>query len=213
MKKALFLLTIAFGLCLPIYAQIADQTFNIPASSCIGSASANAIAATGVAGVGTGPTTLGASNAAVFQVSTTASGTNTHTYTCNIFCPSRTTATKGCTINAFSFYYGVQTTALASQTAPACGTVTLPQPGTSETASTVTPVTTAVTVVPVIGSANLGTTTAGAFFTSTVFFTTPVNLNSTQQYLQCVFAFPNTATSATVTNTPGGTLFWTNNPI
>lgn len=208
MKNMLFILTATLMLCFAPYtqAQINDQTLNIAAAQCPGVVSGNSTGTNGL-------TIVGASNAPVFQLQTSNSGTNTHTYTCELTCPSRTSQTKGCTVNAFSFYYGVQTTAFASQTAPACGLITLPQPAASETPSTVTPVSQTVTVLPVIGSANLGTTTAGAFVTSTVFFSTPVVLNGTQQKLVCTFAFPNTATSATVSQTFGGTLFWTNNPI
>lgn len=204
------------ALCMPSFAQqqqpsitLNDGMVNIPPSACPGAASGNAVATTGVTAVGTGLTTIGANLTTVFQVSTSAVGTNTHTYVCTMDLPSRTNTGKGVTgIFHFNFYYGIQTNAEASMATPVCGTITLPNPSTAETASTVAPVAVAVTPFPAVASANLGTTTAGAFFTQAVFFTTPPALNGQNQKLVCTFTFNNTATTASVTNTLGGTLYY-----
>lgn len=163
--------------------------------------------ATGTLGATTGLNlqAIGASFTSVNSISTTAAGASTDTLTCNIHIPYRTTTGKGAQPLDCVIYYGVQTTALTSVGAPTLSSITMPAPGTAETASTVTPVSLgAVTVTPVIGSANLGTTTAGAFFSEKVSVTTPVFLNTDQQVIQFQQTFVQSAAAAQIVNTPGG---------
>lgn len=149
---------------------------------------------------------IGASFAPVNDISTTAAGATVDNLTCNIHIPQRTTAGKGVALlNDCTIYYGVQTTALTSVGAPTLNTITMPTSGTSETPSTVTPVSLgAVTVTPVIGSANLGLTTSGAFFTEKVALNTPVPLNTDLQMIQYNQTFNQAAAAAQIVNTPGG---------
>lgn len=207
MRKTLYALAIAvMAVCFvaqPAHAQIADALENV---TCTGSPSANAVAPTGAEGVGTGFTTVGASHVSVFQVSSSAAAT--HNWSCLIQCPTRMAAQKGCTVLGFAFYYGIQTTAATSEGAPSCGVITLPVPGASETASTVTPVASTITAQPVVGSANLGTTTAGAFFTQYVSFNTPLALNGPYQVAVCNFSLVQGGAAAMATNSPGGTMFY-----
>lgn len=163
--------------------------------------------ATGTLGATTGLNlqAIGASFAPVNSISTTAAGASTDNLTCNIHIPQRTTASKGVMLLDCTIYYGVQTTALTSLGAPTLNTITMPTPGTAETASTVTPVSLgAVTVTPVVGSANLGTTTAGAFFSEKVALNTPVFLNTDLQSIQYNQTFVQSAAAAQIVNTPGG---------
>jgi hypothetical protein len=198
--------------CSPwLHAQNADSFWNLGPGQCSGSPSANAVAPTGAAGIGTGWTTQGTSFLPVFQVSSSAAATDT--ITCAIDCASRTTAGKGCTIFGFNFNYGILTTAATSESAPVCGQITsIPPPSAAETPSTVAPVGITVTAVPVIGSANLGTTTAGALLSQYVAFPAGgVSLNGPYQKIVCTFAFGQTAAAAMVVYTPGGTIFGVNN--
>ena len=163
--------------------------------------------ATGTLGATTGLNlqAIGASFAPVNSISTTNAGASTDNLTCNIHVPQRTSTGKGIQLLDCVIYYGVQTTALTSLGAPTLNTITMPTPGTGETPSTVTPVSLgAVTVTPVVGSANLGTTTAGAFFSEKVALNTPVFLNTDVQMIQYNQTFVQSAAAAQIVNTPGG---------
>jgi len=209
MRKTLYTFAIAvMALCFAVqpvraHAQIADALENI---TCTGSPSANAVAPTGAEGVGTGFTTVGASHVSVFQVASSAAAT--HNWSCLLQCPTRMAAQKGCTVLGFAFYYGIQTTAATSEGAPSCGLITLPNPAAGETASTVAPVASTVTAQPVVGSANLGTTTAGAFFNQYVSFNTPLALNGPYQVAVCNFSLVQGGAAAMQSNSPGGTMFY-----
>lgn len=182
-----------------------QTTDNFVVNPCNGLASGNT---TGT----NGQTSIGASNYPVWQVSTSATGTNTHTYNCLLVIPARTTSGKGIVVSGATFYYGVQTAAPASQTLPTCGTVTMPVAGASETPSTVTPVAAGgtITATPAVASANLGTTTAGAFYSSAISFSTPVAATSSIQELVCTFPFVGSVTTAFTTNSPGITWSYSN---
>lgn len=176
---------------------------------------------TGVSGNGTGTqqlTTVGASFAPVIQAQTSASGTNTHTFTCNIAPPSYLVTTgSGLMITDATFYYGVQTTGLGTQAAVlASGTmngvivfsyVDMPTAGTSETPSTVTPVRAdsgTLAISPAVASFNVATTTAGAFYSAKFTPASGTLVHKTvNRALWMVVSLLNTATSATITNSPG----------
>jgi hypothetical protein len=184
----------------------------VPPGACQGSTA-------GTLGGTNGLTTAGASLTAVSQVSTTAAGgPNTHTFVCNITPPSViVTSGTGLQVLSADFMYGIQTTNLGTQACvPASGTwngaivfstITYPTPVAGETPSTVTPVRAdsgTATNLPVCGSANITTTTAGAFVsqrftpaTGTLPFATDL------KQLLLTVALLNTTTSATITNTPG----------
>lgn len=176
---------------------------------------------TGVSGNGTGTqqvTTVGASFTPVTQAQTSASGTNTHIFTCNIAPPGYlVTSGNGFVIVDATFYYGVQTTGLGTQVATLASgtmnsltvftTIDYPTAGAAETPSTVTPVRAdsgTLTIAPAVASFNVATTTAGAFFSAkfTPASGTLVYKTINRQLLMQV-ALLNTATSATITNSPG----------
>jgi hypothetical protein len=192
------------------WGQNSDSIWPVPSGACPGSATAGVgVVYNGIPAVGTGLMVLTTPFAPVYQVQSTAAA-STITFTCELACPSRTSVGKGCTVFGFNFNYGIQTTAATSENAPVCGTVTFPAPAATETPSTVAFVNAPVTAQPVIGSANLGLTTAGAFFSQYVVFTTPLALNGPFQKAFCTFSFGQTAAAAQVVNTPGGTIFGVN---
>ena len=174
----------------------------------------------GGAAAGTnGMTTAGASATPVIQRQTDNVSTNTHLFVCNITPPGFPVAATGSgwVITDATFYYGVQTTGLGTQVATlASGTmnsvivfssITYPTAAAGETASTVTPVRAdsgTLTIAPVVASFNVATTTAGAFYSAkfTPAAGTLVHRTVNVQLLMTV-ALLNTATSATITNSPG----------
>jgi len=180
----------------------------LPATACNSSVSGNSTGTNGY-------TTSGASVLPVVQAQTSNSGTNTHTYVCTITLPSRLIVGRSVVIEDVTFMYGVQTTGLGTQVASLSAgtinsqvvfsTITYPAAGASETASTVTPVRAdsgSLTITPAVASANVATTTAGAFYSMKFTPASAIPLDSDKQLLFSV-ALLNTATSATVTNSPG----------
>lgn len=193
-----------------VSAQVSPYGYWVPPSACSSSVSGN--------GTGTnGQTTSGASLLPVVQAQTSATGTNTHTYICNINPPSYLTATNArVLVQDAVFFYGVQTTALGTQVAVlASGTmnasivfskVLYPPSGASETPSVVTPVRAdagTLVITPVVASSNVATTTAGSFFSVKFQPATAISWNTDLQQLLLTVSLLNTATSATVTNSPG----------
>lgn len=193
------------------YSNTAAYAYWVPPGACNSTVSGN--------GTGTnGLTTTGASATPVVQAQTSASGTNTHTFICNITPPYFiVTSGSGLMITAATFFYGVQTTGLGTQVATlASGTmnsstvfsyIAYPTPAASETPSTVTPVRAdsgTLTITPAVASSNVATTTAGAFYSVTFTPATGTLVWKTDlRQLLLTVSLLNTATSATVTNSPG----------
>jgi hypothetical protein len=216
MKRLFLAVALTLGLSSLTWGQsFADTLIPITAAQCPGSATAGVgVVYNGIPAVGTGLMVLTTPFAPVYQVQTTAAAA-TITIGCEIPCPGRSSFGKGCSaIAGFAFYYGVQTTAATSENAPVCGTVAFPVPAAAETPSTVAFVSVPVTTIPVIGSANLGLTTAGGFVTQYVSITTPPSLptaaGTIYQKLFCTLSFAQAAAAAQVINTPGGVAFTTN---
>ncbi len=193
------------------YSSANAYAYWVPPGACNSTVSGN--------GTGTnGLTTSGSSGTPVVQAQTTNSGTNTHTFICNITPPYFiVTSGTGLMITSATFFYGVQTTGLGTQVATlASGTmnsvtvfssITYPTPAASETPSTVAPVRAdsgSLVITPAVASSNVATTTAGSFYSVT--FTPATGTlpwkTDLKQLLLSV-ALLNTATSATVTNSPG----------
>jgi hypothetical protein len=207
---AALLLTTSMGnLPRAVHAQgYSTGSYFVPFTGCGQSVSGN--------GTGTqGFTTAGASATPVDQASTSASGTNTHTFVCDITPTSRVVSGNGTSIVDVVFFYGVQTTGLGTQVATlASGTmnssivfskILMPTAGASETPSTVTPVRAdsgSLTITPAVASFNVATTTAGGFYSVTFTPATAIVTAALTKYFLTV-SLLNTATSATVTNTPG----------
>ncbi len=155
-----------------------------------------------------GNTVVGASSISVVQAQTSVTGTNTHTYNCHIPLPTKLTAGKGVVaVNDVTWFYGVQTTNLGTQSTAdwTAGSITLPAAGASETPSTVTPVALGgtITLTPLVASFNTATTTAGAFYSEKIGFGTPFALNTDLYDPNFTITLVLAATSAQITNTPG----------
>lgn len=207
--------------CINSTWMVDNGVLELAASSCKSAVSGNSSGTNGA-------TTAGTSLTPVEQASTSSTGTNTHTYICNISIPTYL-AGKGAAVTDVVFKYGVQTTALGTQVAVlASGTINsqlafsyidYPSPGASETASTVAPVRAdsgTLVIAPVVASFNVATTTAGGFYTAkfTPASAIPVPVGATdRRQLLFGIALLNTATSATVTNSPGVTVHYAYIPI
>lgn len=168
-----------------------------------------------------GNTALGLINASsaitpVYQVATTNSGTATNTITCAIPVPSRANIARGVFVADVTFFYGVQQTGLGTQAVVLASgtmnaqavftTITMPAAGTSETASTVTPVrwdSGTLTLLPTVANFNVATTTAGAFYSEKFTPATPMSMNTDLTGYYVNFTVLETATSASTVNTPG----------
>ncbi len=213
MKKLLALSTVflvAALAWLPVHAQTQPFVYFVPPSQCQSTVSGNSTGTNGL-------TTVGASSVPVVQAQTSASGTNTHTYQCNIAPPASLsgTSTVWKIVDAV-FLYGVQTTALDTQVSTgSSGTlnsvilfnyISYPTPGASETPSTVTPVRAdagTLVLTPIVASMNVGLTTAGAFVSQKFTPATPISWNTDMKQLFLKVTLLNQATSATITNSPG----------
>jgi hypothetical protein len=187
---------------------ITDWFEFVPAPACAGSVSGNS--------TGTNGTTT-AGGVAVVQDQTSATGTNTHTYSCHIPLPSKLTANKG-VVNVLdaTFFYGVQTAALGTQVATlASGTLNtvavfqstaFPTPAASETASSAYARADSGTAVltPVVASFNTATTTAGQFYSEKFAPAAgTLSLNTDLSDVMLVVTLQCAATTATITNSPG----------
>ena len=193
-----------------------NGVMELPPASCFSAVSGNSTGTNGY-------TTAGTSLTPVIQAQTSVTGTNTHTYVCNVSIPSYL-AGKGAVLTDAVFKYGVQGGALGTQAATlssgAYNSTTVfsylafPAPGTSETASTVAPTRAdsgSMAITPSAANANTATTTAGAFytqlFTPGVPIPIPVGAVDRRQLLVSV-TLQNTATTATTTNSPGLTVHY-----
>jgi hypothetical protein len=188
-------------------AAATDNLLYFPAGACAWNASGTPTGTNGL-------TATGASFVPTVQAQTSGAGATNDTLTCWIPVPSRLTTGKGSTLNDCTILYGIQTTALTSLGAPTLNTITLPAPGTSETPSTVTPASLgAVTVTPVVGSANLGTTTAGAFFSENIALNTPVIFNTDNKVILYQQVYAQSAAAAQIVQSPGGYCHFQSNPF
>lgn len=152
-----------------------DGYFIIPPGACGFSSSGGTV----TPATSNGILAVGASSVPVNQIATT-TATETAVLSCIGSVPSRLTANKGIIINDVTLFYGNSTGNLASMATPTLGTITLPVASTSETPSTVTPVTAGgtLTITPAVASANLTALTAGAFYTEKVALATPLAINT-----------------------------------
>lgn len=197
------------------YSRTNPYSYWVPPGACFGVVSGN--------GTGTnGLTSVGASSTPAMNLQTDNTGTNTHHHKCNISPPGAIiTSGNGIAITSATFMYGVQTTGLGTQVATLSSgtmnsqtvftTITYPTAGASETPSTVTPVRADagnLVITPAVASFNVATTTAGAFYSANFAPATPIVYKTTNVQLLLNVSLLNTATSATVTNTPGAMVFF-----
>jgi hypothetical protein len=188
-----------------------DSFVWFPSTACNSSVSGNSTGTNGYTVLGTAP------SIPVVQASTSASGTNTHYYTCTITPPSRINVSKSAYVVDVQFLYGVQTTGLGTQVAVlSSGTmnaktvfqyINYPASAASETAAGLAEATRAdagsLTITPVVGSFNVGTTTAGEFYSALFIPATPIAVATDLRQLLFTVSLLNTATSGTITNSPG----------
>jgi hypothetical protein len=183
-------------------------------AACQSSVSGNSTGTNGYTSLGTAP------SIPVVQAATSATGTNTHYYMCNLnqlTAGLSTGVARSVAVIDVVAYYGVQTTALGTQVATlASGTmnsktvftkITLPTAAASETATGLAEAVRAdsgtLTITPVVASFNVGTTTAGEFFSAKFIPAAAFLMNTDSQVNYFTLSLLNTATSATVTNSPG----------
>lgn len=208
--RLLTLAILALSFCFTLQARgqtFGDTIWDIPPGACAPSVSA-AYVVGAAAGIGSVPSAVGTAFTPVAQAASSAAATDT--ISCDLGGMTRTAAGKGLgPIFGFAFYYGIVTTAATSQSAPTCVSLAPPTPAAGETASVAAGTAIPVTVIPVVGSANLGPVTVGQFFTTFVSFTTPNSALSGALYakVQCSFSFVQGAASAMVMNSPGGAVF------
>lgn len=187
---------------------ITDWFEFVPApAACVNAASGNT--------TGTNGDTV-AGGVAVVQVQTSATGTNTHSYWCHIPLPSKTTSGKG-VVNLLdaTFFYGVQTAAIGTQAATLASgqlngvavfqSTAFPAAGASETQSAAYARADSGTAAwtPAVASFNTGTTTAGQFFSEKFVPGSTLTMNTDLTDLALVVTLQMSATTATITNTPG----------
>jgi hypothetical protein len=194
------------------WMNVVDEYVFLPASACNSSVSGNSTGTNGLTVLGSAP------SLPAVQAATSASGTNTHYFTCSLSNPpGRLDLSRGSYVVDVQFYYGVQTTAIGTQVAVlASGTmnaktvftkIAYPAAGASETATGLVEATRAdsgtLVITPVVASFNTATTTAGEFYTATFAPATPIPVGADRTQLLFTASLLNTATSATVTNSPG----------
>lgn len=197
----------------PAYAQGFSFTnsyaYWVPPGNCNTTVSGNS---TGTQGL----TTDGASTTPVVQAKTSATGTNTHTYICNITPPYFVVTTNnGFAIQDAVFFYGTlnllgtQAATLASGTmnsSTVFASITYPTAATGETASTVTPVRAdsgTMVITPVVASANVTTTTAGSYYSVKFAPATPIAWKTDLKQLLLTVTLQATALTPTTTTSPG----------
>lgn len=145
---------------------------------------------------------VGASTVFVLNgTSNAAAGTNT--LTCDIMLPTRLAILRGTQITDITLMIGSQTTAPTSLGTATLGYIQFPAAATSETASTVTPVTIGGTVTTTSPTLITTVTTAGSFLTIKHTFSTAVNLSTDLQILRYTMPFLQSAAAAMTLNTPG----------
>lgn len=155
---------------------INDGYFIVSPGSCAWNQSGGTLVTNGLANVG-------ASFLPVNQISTTTT-TLTAQLTCLIDPPTKVTANKGVWLNDVTLLYGPSTGTLQSCGTPTINTIALPTAASSETASTVTPVSIgALTVTPAVGSCNVTALTAGAMYTEKAAPATPFNIATDLQHI------------------------------
>ncbi len=197
-----------------VHAQIQPFSYWVPPSNCVSAVSGNSTGTNGA-------TIIAASGLPVVQASTSNSGTNTHTYTCNLAPPQWLGATgTRIQVVAATFFYGVVPTSfvgsLGTQAAVlASGTfngsivfrlIAYPTPGAAEVPSTIAPVRADsgnLVITPVAASFNLTSTTSGQFYSAKFQPATPINWNTDLRQLIMTVTFQGAATTATITNSPG----------
>jgi len=205
-------LTLLVGVSTLLMGQISTTNpgmYWVPPSACQSLVSGNS---TGTQGL----TVVGASNTPIDQASTSATGTNTHTFICNITPPNGiVTSGIGYAIKDAVFAYGLKNQLGTQAATLSSGTmnssvvfsyIAYPTSGASETPSTVTPVRADsgnLVITPAVASFNRTTTTDGSFYTVTFTPASPIAWKTDQRQLLLTVTLQGILTTALVTYTPG----------
>lgn len=183
-----------------------DGAWNVPLGSCGINATTGALAAAGtVAGTNPGPLFVAANNF-VLQAVTTAAA-NVLKLDCDITPPARSTAGRGINITSIQVFYGVQTTALTSITAPTLSTVTFAATG-GGAQGTVAAFGGTLAVTP--GTLQLATTTTGQCYSENISLGTPIFVNTDLQRITVEQIFNQTGAAATTLQICGIRVYFTN---
>lgn len=188
----------------------ADGSFYIGEATCTGST-------TGTAGSGNATDILtGSGGARVYRVSATNASSSANTFVCNFNVPARLTANKGCLLTDVTFLVSPQTTIPTSITLPTLKTFTVPAAAATETANSATFVTSGGTLAILPTSANFATfaaVSAGQFYSIKTTLGTPVFVNTDLQQFQYTIVFNQSASAASLQETPGLVAHCTNYPL
>lgn len=187
-----------------------DGTFFVPETACSGATS-------GTAGSGNATDIVaGSGGARVFRLSATNAGASANTFTCIFQVPSRLTAGKGATITDITFLVSTQTTQPTSITLPTLKSFTAPQATDPETANSATFSTAGGTITQTPTSAQFAAYTAvsaGQFYTVKASLGTPILVNNDLQVFQFVIVFNQSASAASLQETPGFYVHYNTTPI
>lgn len=180
---------------------LTDAYFWVPESACAG-------ATTGTVGSGNATDIVagGSGGARVYRVSATNASGSANTFTCYFSLPSRLTAGKGFTITDIEFYVSTQTTQPTSITTPTLKASTAPGYADPETASSATFTTVGGTLTLAPTSAQFAAysaVSAGQWYTLHVILGTPYIMNTDRTMLQFVIVFNQSASAASLQETPG----------
>ncbi len=143
----------------------------------------------------------------MFRVSATNASSSANTFTCNFSLPVyRTTTNKGCLLTDITFLVSAQSTIPTSITLPTLKTFSIPAAAASETANSATFVTAGGTLTILPTSANfaaLAAVNAGQFYSIKTSLGTPVFVNTDLQQFQYTIVFNQSASAASLQETPG----------
>ncbi len=172
-----------------------DQFFFVPPTQCTTAPTTSTV-------TNTYPQ-IGASTVFVLNATTNAAA-GTTTLVCNIQVPGRIGVSRGAFLTDVVVAVGSQTTAPTSIGTATLGTISMPVPvATTQTASTVTPVTAGALTQLGPTTTVLTVTTAGAFLTFKYTPAAPVPLTTDNQLLQFTVPYLQSAAAAMTLNWPG----------
>lgn len=187
-----------------------DWFWWVPATACGGATS-------GTADTGNATDIVATSGGArVFRLAATAASSSANTFTCVFNIPSRILSGKGVKITDITFLVSTQTTQPTSVTTPTLKSFTPPAAASSETASSATFSTFGgtITMTPTSAQfAGLAAVNAGQWYSLKASLGTPVYTNTDMQTFQFVIVFNQSASAASLQETPGFYVHGTYSPF
>lgn len=189
-----------------------DASYVVPLGDCQVTIGAGTFAAAVLTGAGNGAANPGpfrtAAGSTVLQAITTAA-TSALNLDCDLTPVTKLTTGKGAFINNIQIFYGVQTTALTSITAPTVQSLTYPATG-AAAGLTNAAAGGALTVTPTL---QLTTTTSGQCFSENIALGTPINAFVDLQRLTVDQIFNQSAAAAQTLQICGVIVHYTNIPL